>query len=392
MLDSSPCEDFDMKLRPLAVLLLAATWLPACSQGVTTASLNDPSFGGIKAATLTIPAGWKFQGVMLTSACSQLPWPVYRAYSPDGLSEMRAMPVFGWRWSKYKGDRSGCLPLPGPMTAAEFLNKYIEMIPGGVHVVGAAPVSREFAAWKDQLVAAQQAGVAQAGGRLRIEYTGDAAALRIETINGTFVVEQRLRAGLFCEIQPDPGPLQGGNCWVRIEVLRAPKGKLDALIAQVDGQNLPRNVNDPVWEQKWVDRMHGQAREAMDAMNAMQQQASRMLLQQHQQFMATMQHNHDNFMQQQESTFRSSMNNANNAMNARTTAASDWVDYALDQQTVTGQGGTAKLSSAYSQTWSSTTGNQTQWFQTNDPNTNPNGILKGNWTQDTKVHGNGQSY
>jgi hypothetical protein len=51
-----------------------------------------------------------------------------------------------------------------------------------------------------------------------------------------------------------------------------------------------------------------------------------------------------------------------------------------------------KVSSAYSQTWSSTTGNQTQWFQTNDPNTNPNAILKGNWTQDTKVHGNGQSY
>jgi len=101
---------------------------------------------------------------------------------------------------------------------------------------------------------------------------------------------------------------------------------------------------------------------------------------------------HQAQMAQSASSFHSSMNNANNAMNARSTASSDWVDYALDQQTVNGQGGTVKISSAYSHTWSSTVGNQTQWYQTNDPNANPNGVLPGNWTQDTKVHGNGQSY
>ena len=80
------------------------------------------------------------------------------------------------------------------------------------------------------------------------------------------------------------------------------------------------------------------------------------------------------------------MNNANAQMNAQSTAASDWVDYALDQQTVTGPGGTVNVSSAYSQTWT----NGTQYYQTNDPNVNPNGVLPGNWTQTTKVHGNGQ--
>jgi hypothetical protein len=84
------------------------------------------------------------------------------------------------------------------------------------------------------------------------------------------------------------------------------------------------------------------------------------------------------------------MANADASMNAQSTATSDWVDYALDQQTVAGPGGVAKVSSSYSQTWSSTVGGQTQWFQTNDPNTNPNGVLSGTWTQDTKVHGNGQ--
>jgi hypothetical protein len=53
---------------------------------------------------------------------------------------------------------------------------------------------------------------------------------------------------------------------------------------------------------------------------------------------------------------------------------------------VAGPNGTAKVSSAYSQTWT----NGTQWYQTNDPNSNPNGVLSGNWTQTTQVHGNGQ--
>jgi len=104
--------------------------------------------------------------------------------------------------------------------------------------------------------------------------------------------------------------------------------------------------------------------------------------------MATMKHNHEAFMAQQESSFRSSMNGAMNSMNARSTAASDWVDYALDQQTVTGSGGTVKVSSSYSHTWSN---GQGQWYQTNDPNANPNGVLGGNWTPQTKVHGNGQA-
>ena len=33
---------------------------------------------------------------------------------------------------------------------------------------------------------------------------------------------------------------------------------------------------------------------------------------------------------------------------------------------------------------------QNQWFQTHNPNSNPNGVLPGDWTPDTKVHGNGQ--
>jgi hypothetical protein len=63
--------------------------------------------------------------------------------------------------------------------------------------------------------------------------------------------------------------------------------------------------------------------------------------------------------------------------NARSTATSDWADYALDRQTVldpnTGQ--VNKVSNSYSYTWVHSTGKI--GYQTNDPNANPNGILQG---------------
>jgi len=126
---------------------------------------------------------------------------------------------------------------------------------------------------------------------------------------------------------------------------------------------------------------------ALAALTAQEKQESAMLYQQFQQIMQRSQQEHQAFMQQQESQFESAMNNANASMNAQSTAASDWVDYSLDQQTVMTSGGsTAKVSSAYSQTWT----NGSQWYQTNNPNTNPNGFLQGNWTLTTQVHGNGQ--
>jgi len=172
-----------------------------------------------------------------------------------------------------------------------------------------------------------------------------------------------------------------------VDVLTAPQGKLDALVQLVDSQNLPHGVNSPQWMQAALARQQRQGQQAMAALTAQERQESAMIYQQFQQIMQRSAAEHQAFMQQQESQFQSAMANANASMNAQSTAASDWVDYALDQQTVTGAGGTVKVSSAYSQTWSNGAG---QWYQTNVPNANPNGVLSGNWTQDTKVHGNGQ--
>jgi hypothetical protein len=80
------------------------------------------------------------------------------------------------------------------------------------------------------------------------------------------------------------------------------------------------------------------------------------------------------------------MNNANASMNAQSTAACDWVEFSLDQETVMNpDGSTTKVTAGYSQIWT----DGTQWYQTDIPNSNPNGVLAGNWSPTTQVHGNG---
>jgi hypothetical protein len=386
---------FASRHSPLRRVLLALTLAVPCASlagepPLTTVAITDPAFG-IKAFDISIPAGWKFEGTVLPGPeCSRVPMPVFRAYALDGLTEIRLLPAFNWTFHpSMRGFRpvNGCLAYTGPMSAAEFLKHYMEISAGnGVHVVGTMAVGDAYQR--------RVAGVAQNMSRIgpNIRGSADSAAVRIETVNGTFIVEQRLRVYVECRIATSGPDLNGGGCSAHVDVERAPKGKLDALCGLVDAHDLVRTPNEDAWLRRVQQAMLQRAREDQALLTRQEHASQAMLKKQFDDFMATSQRDHEAFMAQQESSFRSAMNTANRAMNARTTAASDWVDYALDQQTVVGQGGLAKVSSSYAHTWSSTVGNQTQWFQTNDPNANPNGALSGSWTEETKVHGNGQPY
>ncbi|MGA8159365.1 MAG: hypothetical protein WCB76_01090, partial [Acidobacteriaceae bacterium] len=355
---------------------------------LTTATINDPSLNNIVAATLTIPAGWKMQGIEMMSACTFAPWPVFRMYSPDGLMQYRSEPVVGWQWHpNVKATyNTGCANIDGAISAAAFLQYYLGTMQGGVHVVGTMPVPAAYSQWAQGLAANSNQIQSRAPAGLRTNNTADTAALRIETVDGSFVVEERLRTVVECSVNNNPGALNGGTCWARVDVLTAPEGELDALMQLVDSRNLPNPIPTQQWETAFMQRQQRQGQQMLAALAAQEKQESQMLYQQFQQIMARSQAEHQQFMQQQESSFESSMNNANASMNARSTAASDWVDYSLDQQTVVGPNGVpTNVSNAYSQTWT----NGTQWYQTNDPNSNPNGTLEGNWSLTTQVHGNG---
>ena len=363
---------------------------PPLSGQLTTGTITDPTLNNMVAATLTIPAGWKLQGVEAIMPCTPGPFPVFRAYSPDGLMQMRGEPIFGWKWSpQYATNQTGCANISKPISAADFLTYYTGTMQGGVHLAGTMPVPAVFSQWAAGLAAQANQNNARLPQMMQANNTADTAALRVEVVDGSFVVEERLLAGVVCGVIQ--GGAGGGSCFARVSVLTAPEGRLDALVQLVDSNNLPNQVATPQYKQAVMQRMSQQnqqkANQRMAAANARDAAFSQMMYSAFQQNMERSAAEHQQFMQQQESSFESSMNNANASMNARSTAASDWVDYALDQQTVMNPGGTTtKVSSAYSYTW--TNGNQ--WYQTNDPNTNPNGVLQGNWSMTQQVHGNGQ--
>jgi hypothetical protein len=227
---------------------------------VAKAAITDPTLNNMVAANLTIPAGWKLQGMMLMPPCAPAPYPVFRAYSPDGLMQFRYEPVFGWRWSSnYKPDQTGCAPISGVISAADFLKYYVETMQGGVHVVGTMPVPATTTQTAQRLATEANQNNSRLAPMMQHKNTGDAAALRVEVVNGSFVVEERLRVVVECAVNAPSGPLpawakqvkpvDGGTCWARLDVLTAPKGKLDTLVQLADSNDLPHGALTPEWNQ-----------------------------------------------------------------------------------------------------------------------------------------------
>src|ERR1017187_1701579 len=126
-------------------------------EGATTASgsggaprkeyVTDPTLNNMNAFDVTIPARWHFQGTLFQGGnCTSLPFGVWRATSPDGLSKAERLPALAWVWGT--GPMIGfmpkkdCLPLKGPMSAQEFL-KYLAAIMK-VEYVSDEPVPAEL--------------------------------------------------------------------------------------------------------------------------------------------------------------------------------------------------------------------------------------------------------
>jgi len=377
---------------------------------VQTATLKDPMLNNMTAFTVHFPAKWHFEGAIFqANNCLNNPYPVMRSTSPDGLSFVEHLPSMGWTWSSgpfAQKNPDSCLPLSGPMSAQDFL-KYLA---GTMKVDSVAdePVPAELLAkvrQSNQNLAKQYPGLKQ---------TQELARAIVHYRNGTFAMEGRLGADVICHETVFPGlsrvaPYQRGQpmrtiqepattldtCTADVDYLTGPQSHFAALTQQWEAPALGTK-GEPAWfdavaqrgarnAQAFADYAKGIAdadtARTQQAMQAQQQAFNRQQAvqqQMHNEFLATMQRGTNMSMQRtQESTF------------ARTTAASDWVDYALDQKTVmdpnTGQ--LNKVSSSYSYTWVDSTGKV--GYQTNWADANPNGVLPGTWTQQRVVHGNG---
>jgi hypothetical protein len=369
------------------------------AQALKTETIFDPALN-MKAYGVIIPAGWKYQGVLVPgSSCNQNPMPVFRAYASNGLTEFRRMPRFDWSWGnapynpRPKGD---CLALDHDIPAIDFA-QHLAKLQKGENFTQIA-LNPQFAQNFKQGIEADNAAIQARSGQR--PFRGDAATARFEYLNGTFVIEEHLRVVIRCTHTTQPG--LGGrqyfheDCGADVRVLRAPKGKLDALINLVDS-NPSGAIADDHWlqaynevRQQQTNRLVGQINADTQVMLQQGRDAARVRQQQNQEYLAGQQGRYQEIQRQheeQQTGYAAHNANQKALMDARHTPASDVVDFALDQQTVSGTGGTVKVPANYSQVWANQSG---QYFLTNDLNTNPNGTLDGTWTQQTQVHGNGR--
>jgi hypothetical protein len=387
----------------------AGTGAAAGSAGAAVAAaapvkqeIVDPSFNNMNAVEVTVPGNWHFQGTLMQGGqCVGTPFPVFRVTSPDGLSAFEREPTIGWRFGTgpMAATQSDCVPLKTALGAQDFL-KYLAPTMKLTYVSDVAEPAAENAA--------AQAGLQSAEAVYAPKYaaehltppkeTRELARARVSYQNGTFAMLGELRVTLDCTETAYPGQksiLRGiadrpgsdvTTCTASTRFYSAPSAQLPAVLAVWDAPGMGAVELMP-WEQAWVNRNQQQANQAMSQMIASTNAAMKASAQQFQQSMAAQNQMHQQFMAQMQASTNASMANANASMNAQSTAASDWVNYALDQQTVlnpsTGQVST--VSSAYTYTWSN---GQTS-YQTNDSNANPNGAMPGTWTQTQQVHGNG---
>jgi hypothetical protein len=369
-------------------------------EGLTTVSLADASFGLLSASEVTVPGGWHVQGRMAVSPCTNLPSASWDAVAPDGQGEIHVLPTFGWRWGNVGQGSNGCIPLSGSLQAAEFLQKFAARVPG-IHVIGAMPISDTFRRREENFTNSANNNNARLVRPLQARNLGDVAAVQTVDASGH---EMRLRAWVQCRERS-----QGGDCFAKVDILRAPKGRLSALVALVDRRNLVQDRPTQEWMAAYSNRQQQVGRQQMDQlrqnadvgrqqMDQLRRNAdagNQMLRKQYEDSSARLNAEHQAGMEELQRSTDSSMRNANNSMNARTTAASDWRDYAADQQTVSGANGTYKTSSQYSNVWSSPVGpalSDGRTFGSTDNTIDPNTATDNTWSKDTKVHGNGQPY
>jgi hypothetical protein len=337
-------------------------------------TIADPTLR-MTAYDVKIPAGFQFQGMFVAgSSCQANPFPVVRSYSPDGLEEFRMLPRMDWSWNNTgfaPAAGNNCLNMNQELTASEFI-KYL------VGVLQVAYVSDEGA--PSQLASLQQSLAAtNAANRGKQVTTADMDAALVQYKNGTFTIQEQIAVTTLCSkntMAIGAKTVMTENCSAWPTLTRAPQGQLTALVNAIQAQKGGANPN-PQWSQAYMQEMvnkaAAQSQAIMEAKQAEFNQAQAIRAQEHQQFMAQMQAGTD-----------ASMARAAQIADTDHAIAQDWCDFSLGQQTVAGGGGTAKVSAAYTQTWS----NGSQYYQTNNPNVNPGP----GWSLQTKVHGDGTPY
>jgi hypothetical protein len=383
------------------VLMLAMNgWAQGSKDsGMRHEAIADPVLN-LNAFDVVVPAKWHFAGRLLQgTSCSAVPYPVFRETSPDGLTVLERLPRMDWSWGNGPGagPNSDCLPLKREMSANEFVKYMAVMLKADY--VSDDPFPAEIVAASNKGFAESKAANAakyQAAGMNPPEERADMDRAIVQFKNGSFTMKGQIAVSIYCSgnkfraIGNRP-VIETHSCQANVRYVHAPEAQFAAMEKMLENAGAAQN---PQWTRAWMEENNRQTARNLNAINQRGAEGQARLKASHEQYMqtqATQQRLHQEFLDTMQRGTTMSMNRTAQAMNARSTATSNVVDYALDQQTVRdpGSGQVSKVSSSYSYTWLDSSGKVS--YQTSDPNANPNGALQGNWTRQQVVNGDGTS-
>jgi hypothetical protein len=369
--------------------------------GMQKGLIKDPVFNNIDAYEVFYPAGWHFQGTLLQGTkCKPVPFPVFRAASRDGLTVMERLPqvdlVYGNN-PDIDNAQSDCLKISGPMSAQDYLKHLAETM--HVDYVADEPVPQELVDQANKANAYVQESWAakyKAAGMQQPTETVQLARAIIRYKNGSFTIEGLLAGTMDCvtgqrHTNPRSPLYTTTTCTVNVRYEHAPEDKYKEMITLLDPKTTGALALSP-WMNAWTDNNNRQTAANIQQIQRQGAQNIANIQAQGEQFrqsQAVRQREHEEFDATLQRGTDMSMHRAQASSDARQTAGSDMVNYALDQQTVrdpnTGQ--LSKVSSSQSYTWIDSSSGKA--YQTDYSNDNPNGSIPGTWTLQTVTHGNG---
>jgi hypothetical protein len=401
---------------------------PAGFGPMRTVEIWDPMFNMV-AYTMSIPQNWNFEGTMLygPGCTTRMVAAVFRAYSPDMQYGVQAIPTSQFLWSVDERARpkgSPCKILQ-PMSAEDYGRLILPTIRPGA-VVDVSKPADDDAGWreafaKNNQLYAQQA--AAAGNRNPTTTKAEARMLVLHyDLNGR-PEEEALHVVMTVTDASTPvlAPFRPGqrvssamesarvtSSTPIVGAMRAPKGQL---MAHMDGFTaIGKSFKEnPDYAAKYAAAVKDQSDKFIAGIQEIgrdsiarswavensilkigeQEQAQRMASSQA--FIANMQQQGEARNQafaQHEADKSAGVQAFNAREDARSGHARDVSDYLLDQQLyvnpTTGQ--TQTQSNQYDHTYSNGSGPGSVVIQANGPNSNPQGVITGNWTELQPIH------
>jgi hypothetical protein len=318
------------------------------------AYITDPTLNNMNAVAVTIPSRWKLQGTLFQpGTCNNAPTVVFRAISPDGLSMEEQEPVMGWKWGSGPlfnfMPKNDCMPINTPMAAQDFLKYFAGTMK--MNYVGSDPVPAAVNASAQQKRQEAEDKVApeyaahnmqppkssRELARAIVTYKKDGVAMKgrlhvLEDCSGSTLSSPPAIEGRPPRLVPQP-PTTINTCTATVTFVAAPEAKFAEVLRGLDTSGMGPKMQD-AWAQAWMQRSAQQTQNTINQMNAQSRDFMQRQQQQFEHDQSVRQDIHNQFMQSMNEQGERNRAQFTANMAAKDTVTSDYVDFALDRQTV----------------------------------------------------------